>query len=104
MIQIYNMLARAKSLITHHWFRQWLGTEQAKKAIVWTDDGQVDASLGLNQLRVSGNLLNSRWAMRSHWISNAEDYSQSEAQTVYTWTRNFPTELHTVQLAVSDIS
>ena len=59
----WSLFLRVESTILHHWFRLWLGADQATSHYLnqwWLDYRRIYASLGLNELtyRTKNNMTN----------------------------------------------
>ena len=58
----WNMFPRIKLTIIQHWFRYWLGADQATSHYLnqwWLFYRRIYASLGLNELKYHGKVLSS---------------------------------------------
>ena len=72
----WSLFLRVKLTISHHWFRLWLGADQATSHYLdqwWLDYRRIYASLGLNEL-INGRFLgehtdDNKWpVMRTSWL------------------------------------
>ena len=70
-----NLLLRVKSTIYKHWFRYWLGDDQAPRHYLsqwWLYYRCIYATLGLNELRVASSALGQWW--RRHLILSTNNF------------------------------
>ena len=70
-----NLLLRVKSTIFKHWFRYWLGDDQAPSHYLnqwWLYYRCIYATLGLNELRVASSALRQWW--RRHLILSTNNF------------------------------
>ena len=75
----WSLFLRVKSTILHHWFRLWLGADQATSHYLnqwWLDYRRIYASRGLNELRIN------IWSARYFEVHNSVEWVR---YTFFNW-------------------